>query len=384
MGTTAHPLQMGILLAALIPLLAAIKSITLRLGLAILFAYGILTATARTATVLSAIAILYLVLLGSKKIFRTILLVGMAMPVALALFQSRAFFVISSKFKSDGGSTQLRADAAHWAWVPRDEFMVFGYPGARDLRQAGVLASSLENAYLMAGLSFGLVFAAGLAFMHLSLLLVPMRRFRWDLVPYASGRSPVRAGVRGLCAVAVLLVVAYHITGWPSGGFVGVDVFFVVSGYLISGILLRQASGGAIDLPAFYARPIRRIVSFAVLVTLVTVATRLAEAGSAPIVLGSPPTVRDPRLCLNRITQARGCTSEMDRVYERKAKAEHAAAQAVGVAMIDVRTWTCAGSTCPLTVGHYLTRTDTTHVTAAFAAALGPVLRQELEKEGQP
>lgn len=71
-------------------------------------------------------------------------------------------------------------------------------------------------------------------------------------------------------------------------------------------------------------------------------------------------------------------------MYERKAKAEHAAAQAVGVAMIDVRTWMCAGSTCPLTVGHYLTRTDTTHVTAGFAATLGPVLRQELEKEGQP
>ena len=116
----------------------------------------------------------------------------------------------------------------------------------------------------------------------------------------------------------------------------------------------------------------------------ITTLTRLTKAGSTPIVLGCPPTVRDPRLCLNRLTQARGCTSKVDRVYERKAKAEHAAAQAVGVAMIDVRTWMCAGSTCPLTVGHYLTRTDTTHVTAAFAAALGPVLRQELVKEGQP
>jgi peptidoglycan/LPS O-acetylase OafA/YrhL len=62
--------------------------------------------------------------------------------------------------------------------------------------------------------------------------------------------------------MAVLLVVAFHV--WPTripGGYVGVDVFFVISGYLITGYLLREvASTGRIDLPTFYARRARRLL----------------------------------------------------------------------------------------------------------------------------
>lgn len=70
-----------------------------------------------------------------------------------------------------------------------------------------------------------------------------------------------RADIDGLRAVAVLLVAAYHFgfTQVP-GGFVGVDVFFVISGYLITTIISREMLNDRFSLAAFYSRRIRRIL----------------------------------------------------------------------------------------------------------------------------
>ncbi len=69
-----------------------------------------------------------------------------------------------------------------------------------------------------------------------------------------------RPDIDGLRAVAVLLVVAYH-TGIAKchGGFIGVDVFFVISGFLISSVILAEISAGKFSIFAFYERRIRRI-----------------------------------------------------------------------------------------------------------------------------
>ncbi|ODU52611.1 MAG: hypothetical protein ABT07_00760 [Microbacterium sp. SCN 70-10] len=84
-------------------------------------------------------------------------------------------------------------------------------------------------------------------------------------MPTAPTRT--RLDLQGLRAVAVLGVVASHLTGWPSGGFAGVDVFFVISGFLVTAILLRDlAASGTIDLRAFFARRIRRLLPSALLV----------------------------------------------------------------------------------------------------------------------
>ncbi|MFD1492063.1 MULTISPECIES: acyltransferase family protein [Microbacterium] len=84
-----------------------------------------------------------------------------------------------------------------------------------------------------------------------------------------SPRTPIRRDIQGLRALAVVMVIATHVVGWPSGGFVGVDVFFVVSGFLITGLLLREvAESGRISLRDFFARRIRRLMPAAMLVLL--------------------------------------------------------------------------------------------------------------------
>ena len=98
-------------------------------------------------------------------------------------------------------------------------------------------------------------------------------------------RSGFRADVEGLRAVAVLAVVLYH-AGIFSGGFVGVDVFFVISGYLITGLLWREVSAsGRISFSSFYGRRARRLLPAAMVVLVATV------IASAAIL--SPLTERD-------------------------------------------------------------------------------------------
>src|SRR4026207_976885 len=80
-----------------------------------------------------------------------------------------------------------------------------------------------------------------------------------------------RPDIEGLRGLAVLLVVVFH-AGLPlPGGFIGVDVFFVISGFLITGLLLRERErSGRIDLLAFYARRVRRLLPAALVVLLLT------------------------------------------------------------------------------------------------------------------
>ncbi|HEY6747909.1 MAG TPA: acyltransferase family protein [Mycobacteriales bacterium] len=107
-------------------------------------------------------------------------------------------------------------------------------------------------------------------------------------VPAATGaHAGFRPDVEGMRAVAVLAVVLFHAgVGAVGGGFAGVDVFFVLSGYLITGLLWAElARTGTIGLAEFYARRIRRLLPAA---ALVLVATAVASATLLPPLRARP------------------------------------------------------------------------------------------------
>ena len=76
----------------------------------------------------------------------------------------------------------------------------------------------------------------------------------------AGGMSSYRPEVDGLRAIAVTAVILFHTNlGIATGGYIGVDVFFVISGYLISSIILREMDQKRFTFLGFYERRIRRI-----------------------------------------------------------------------------------------------------------------------------
>ncbi|PIE27433.1 MAG: acyltransferase, partial [Micrococcales bacterium] len=111
--------------------------------------------------------------------------------------------------------------------------------------------------------------------------------------PSVLAREPVgvvrgfRPDIEGLRAVAVVLVVLFHVGfGFVPGGFVGVDVFFVVSGFLITSLLLAELdSRGRISFVGFYARRAKRLLPLSALVTAATLVGAWLVA--------SPLTTRD-------------------------------------------------------------------------------------------
>jgi peptidoglycan/LPS O-acetylase OafA/YrhL len=102
----------------------------------------------------------------------------------------------------------------------------------------------------------------------------------------ASKSLGYRADIDGLRAIAVLAVLFFHahVTGFD-GGFVGVDIFFVISGYLITGVIEKDLSAGRFTFAGFYERRIRRIFP-----ALFTVLLACAAAG---IVLFPPRQLQD-------------------------------------------------------------------------------------------
>lgn len=112
---------------------------------------------------------------------------------------------------------------------------------------------------------------------------------------HAPARSKARAGLRrvpgidGLRGLAVLAVVIYHFFGDVlPGGYLGVDVFFVLSGFLITSLLVRElGANGRIDLKDFWVRRARRILPAALFVLVIGTAVAGVVGGDAAVGLGA-------------------------------------------------------------------------------------------------
>lgn len=92
-----------------------------------------------------------------------------------------------------------------------------------------------------------------------------------------------RPGLDGLRAIAVYLVLGFHAgIGVLDGGFIGVDLFFVLSGFLVASILLRELeSDGRLRLWAFYGRRVRRLLPAALVAVTATAVAFVLIASSA-------------------------------------------------------------------------------------------------------
>jgi len=123
-------------------------------------------------------------------------------------------------------------------------------------------------------------------------------------------RASYRADVEGIRGLAILLVVAFHANvGWLAGGYVGVDVFFVLSGFLITGLLAREvADTGDVNLPEFYARRARRLLPAMLVVLVATLA--MVVWLYAPI--DQPGIAGDARAVAMHYGNVRFATSALD------------------------------------------------------------------------
>ena len=82
-----------------------------------------------------------------------------------------------------------------------------------------------------------------------------------------------RPEIDGLRAIAVVSVLLFHLNkSWLPGGFIGVDIFFVISGFLITKLLVSDLETGTLSIPRFYQRRIARLAPMMIVVVAATVA----------------------------------------------------------------------------------------------------------------
>lgn len=176
-----------------------------------------------------------------------------------------------------------------------------------------------------------------------------------------------RPELQGLRALAVLLVVVYHVwLGRVSGG---VDVFFVLTGFLITGQLFRAAGRGPIAFRPLWSRMVRRLFPAATTVLLVTTAaavlllpqTRwlqtIREIAAAALYVENWALATDPEPPYQHIPDLPG-----------------------NVTFLDFSDYYCTADVCPPVVGNVLVYLDHNHTSATFMATLSPIAERMIHQ----
>ncbi|MCB4207996.1 hypothetical protein [Arthrobacter sp. UM1] len=171
-GTTGHGIQLSVFFAMTIALAPVIRSVLLRFAYVVACWAALPWTNGRLGMILAALTTAYLVLQSRRTPLRTVVFTVLAGAGIVISLESDAGQELLRKFNDDGGSNQKRIDALKWGYAHWKEFLFAGYPGNRDVRGGGLLQSTLENGFLMAGMAFGLVFA----FMLFMLYVVQLSR----------------------------------------------------------------------------------------------------------------------------------------------------------------------------------------------------------------
>lgn len=175
-GLVEGHLEFTSLCSAAIALTILIKRPFVQIGAISMLLYSAVLATGRASILISIAISILVIILSSYKIFYKLINLGLMMAAGVVmLLTTNAGERLLSKVENDGSSTELRVEAYRWVWRNYHLFIFGGYPGDRDFRSSGQLGSSLENAYLIQGVHYGLIFGLGLLLFHLLIALRNMK-----------------------------------------------------------------------------------------------------------------------------------------------------------------------------------------------------------------
>ncbi|MBF0807542.1 hypothetical protein E4U03_02775 [Rothia nasimurium] len=191
-GTLEGGLELSTLCVFAISMTYWVRNSALRIALIMAYTYTNLLGNGRAAVAIGIVVAIAVIVCARSSATAKIFSIVAGVFGFLFLYSSEAGQSIIEKMNNDGGSNQKRFDALTWVGNNFQHFIMMGYPGDRDLRASGQLSSSLENAYLIAAMGYGLIFSAILIMLQLYIVL-------------RNARS-LSGAVMGLAALGVIFV----------------------------------------------------------------------------------------------------------------------------------------------------------------------------------